>query len=122
MPRRPAVSSFRCGHSPVPEPRKGRSCRRISLLNCEIDRLTLRETVDEIDRLVRSRTPVRHSFVNAHVAVMLDRNTRLRQLVNSSALVNADGQSIVWSARLLGQPLPERVAGPDLFEAGAQAG
>ena len=29
----------------------------------------------------------------------------------------ADGQSVVWASRLLGRPLPERVAGIDLFEA-----
>jgi N-acetylglucosaminyldiphosphoundecaprenol N-acetyl-beta-D-mannosaminyltransferase len=30
-------------------------------------------------------------------------------------LVSADGQSIVWASRLLGDPLPERVAGVDLM-------
>ena len=32
-------------------------------------------------------------------------------------LATADGQAVVWAARLLGRPLPERVAGIDLMEA-----
>ena len=31
-------------------------------------------------------------------------------------LVLADGMAIVWASRILGQPLPERVAGIDLFQ------
>jgi N-acetylglucosaminyldiphosphoundecaprenol N-acetyl-beta-D-mannosaminyltransferase len=31
--------------------------------------------------------------------------------------LTADGQAVVWAARLLGQPLPARVAGADLMEA-----
>jgi N-acetylglucosaminyldiphosphoundecaprenol N-acetyl-beta-D-mannosaminyltransferase len=91
--------------------------RRITLLGCEIDGLTLKETIDEVDRLVVSGTPVRHCFINAHMAVMLGRDERLRELVSGCALINVDGQAVVWSSRLLGRPLPERVAGPDLFEA-----
>ena len=29
--------------------------------------------------------------------------------------VLADGQSVVWASRILAEPLPERVAGIDLF-------
>ena len=31
-------------------------------------------------------------------------------------MVNADGMSVVWASRVLGDALPERVAGIDLFE------
>ena len=87
------------------------------MLNCKIDSLTLRETVAEIDRLIMCGSPVQHCFINAHMAVMLGRDARLRELVEDCALVNVDGQAVVWTSRLLGRPLPERVAGPDLFSA-----
>ena len=47
----------------------------------------------------------------------IDRDERLREIIRSCALVNADGSSVVWASRILGQPLPERVAGIDLFVA-----
>lgn len=47
-------------------------------------------------------------------------NSRQDGLQRSSLLdcdiLLADGQSVVWASRLLGRPLPERVAGIDLFE------
>ncbi len=54
--------------------------------------------------------------VNAAKVVECDRNPDLAEFVRECALVNADGQSVVWAARLLGNPLPERVAGIDLMQ------
>ena len=50
-----------------------------------------------------------------------DRQAAPRRLLADSLLecdviLLADGQSVVWASRLLGRPLPERVAGIDLFE------
>lgn len=39
-----------------------------------------------------------------------------RQLVAGASLVVADGQPLVWAARLAGSPLPERVSGSGLVE------
>ena len=44
------------------------------------------------------------------------RDPELRRVVQSCDLVNADGMAVVWASRILGVPLPERVAGIDLFE------
>lgn len=91
--------------------------RKVSVLGCDINALTLPETVVEVDRLIRARRPVQHCVINAAKAVMLERNERLREILSSCALVNADGQSVVWASRVLGRPLPERVTGIDLFMA-----
>src|SRR6185295_1748034 len=40
-----------------------------------------------------------------------------RRMMGSFDMIHADGASIVWASRLLGAPLPERVAGIDLMEA-----
>ncbi|GAB2946992.1 WecB/TagA/CpsF family glycosyltransferase [Nonomuraea fastidiosa] len=39
----------------------------------------------------------------------------LRALIGSADLVVADGMPLVWAARLLGTPVPERVTGADLI-------
>jgi N-acetylglucosaminyldiphosphoundecaprenol N-acetyl-beta-D-mannosaminyltransferase len=39
----------------------------------------------------------------------------LRAVIESSELVSADGQSVVWASKVLGDPLPSRVAGIDLM-------
>ncbi len=45
------------------------------------------------------------------------RDEQLRAAIDGCELATADGQVIVWAARLLGRPLPERVAGIDLMHA-----
>jgi len=40
----------------------------------------------------------------------------LRSIVQGCELVSADGQSVVWASRLLGHPVPARVAGIDLMQ------
>ncbi|MER3375824.1 MAG: WecB/TagA/CpsF family glycosyltransferase [Allomuricauda sp.] len=45
----------------------------------------------------------------------MQKDLRLRQSVNNSDLINADGQAVVWASRFLGKPLKERVAGIDLM-------
>jgi bacterial polymer biosynthesis proteins, WecB/TagA/CpsF family len=80
-----------------------------------VDALTFSETLMEIDRLAAAGSPVQHCSVNASKIVLLQKDDRLRRIVSSCPLVNADGQSVVWAARLLGLYIPERVTGIDLF-------
>ena len=89
--------------------------RRVSILACDIDALTCAETLAEVDRLIQEGRPVQHCVINASKAVLMQTDHRLRDIVNSCELVNADGQSVVWASRLLGRSVPERVAGVDLF-------
>ena len=52
-------------------------------------------------------------FANAAKVVMAERDAVLRDTLWNATLLAADGQSLVWASRVLGQPLPERVAGID---------
>lgn len=53
--------------------------------------------------------------VNAHVCNLARKDARLRRLLDSS-IAYADGQSVVWAAKLLGGHLPERLATTDVAE------
>ena len=86
------------------------------LFGIDIDRLTMDETVARIREMVQGRGTHQHVVVNAAKIVALDRDPALLDVIRSCDMVNADGMSVVWASRLLGDPLPERVAGIDLFE------
>ncbi len=58
---------------------------------------------------------IHHVSLNAAKVVRARDDQRLMAILQSAQLVNADGQSLVWASRLLGDPLPERVAGIDLM-------
>jgi N-acetylglucosaminyldiphosphoundecaprenol N-acetyl-beta-D-mannosaminyltransferase len=88
---------------------------RATILGCPIDRLGMDDTVDRCVALIESRGGAQQISINAAKLVAMRRDPQLRALVDGSAVVSADGQSIVWASRLLGDPLPERVAGIDLM-------
>jgi N-acetylglucosaminyldiphosphoundecaprenol N-acetyl-beta-D-mannosaminyltransferase len=90
---------------------------RITLMGCKIDNLSLAQTLDKIAGFVRSGQPHQHVAVNVDKLVKASRDPGLRAIINACDLVSADGMPVVWASRLLGRPLPERVAGIDLFEA-----
>jgi N-acetylglucosaminyldiphosphoundecaprenol N-acetyl-beta-D-mannosaminyltransferase len=90
---------------------------RITLMGCQVDNLSMEETLGRIEQFIQSGRPHQHVVVNVDKLVKASRDPGLRQIINDCALVNADGMPVVWASRLLGKPLKERVAGVDLFEA-----
>jgi N-acetylglucosaminyldiphosphoundecaprenol N-acetyl-beta-D-mannosaminyltransferase len=74
------------------------------------------ETVERCRELIEQDGVARQVSVNAAKLVALRDDDRLRQIIARCDIVNADGQSVVWASRMLGDPLPERVAGIDLME------
>jgi N-acetylglucosaminyldiphosphoundecaprenol N-acetyl-beta-D-mannosaminyltransferase len=91
--------------------------RRVRLFGTPVDALTFVETVDRSFELADAGGPAQHVVLNAAKVVQMRDDDRLRSIVAGCDLVNADGQSVVWASRVLGRPLPERVAGIDLFNA-----
>ncbi len=85
------------------------------LFSIPIDALTLGEALDRVDEAIARRGRLRIGVVNAAKIVSMRSNDLLRRSVLSSDLILADGVSVVWAARMLGRPLPERVAGIDLM-------
>ena len=87
------------------------------LFGCHIDALTMKESLERVERFIQSGRPHQHVVVNVNKVIMADKDENLRNIINSCDLINCDGMPLVWASRLLGKPLPERVAGIDLFVA-----
>lgn len=89
---------------------------RINILNCPIDKLTMSETITCIETAIQKRASLHHVGVNAAKMVYMQKDKALYDSVVHSDIINADGQAVVWASKILGQPLPERVAGIELME------
>jgi N-acetylglucosaminyldiphosphoundecaprenol N-acetyl-beta-D-mannosaminyltransferase len=89
---------------------------REGLLGIGVDPVTMAEAVSRCTSAVERGTYLSVGMVNAAKVVSMRADDRLRGAVTGCGLVLADGQSIVWAGRVLGAPIPERVAGIDLFE------
>ncbi len=97
-----------------PSPRLPFSCSLIS--DIPVANLTEDEAVVAIDKMISEGGSHYAAVVNAAKIVAATRDDRLKQVLLEADMVTADGMSVVWASRLLGQPLKQRVTGIDLFE------
>jgi N-acetylglucosaminyldiphosphoundecaprenol N-acetyl-beta-D-mannosaminyltransferase len=104
------VRSIHPAALPTAEPPSSRA----ELLGVVIDPLSTVQTVDAVERAVDERRRLVGVGVNADVVNKAAGDPVVRAAVHGSSLAYADGQSVVWAARLLGVPVPERVATTDL--------
>jgi N-acetylglucosaminyldiphosphoundecaprenol N-acetyl-beta-D-mannosaminyltransferase len=80
-----------------------------------MDVLTLQQVREAAIRSVESRKPILHGSLNALKVVQAREDPGVLQLLESFDLVTADGMSVVWGLRLLGQGRAQQVAGVDLM-------
>lgn len=92
-----------------------RSMPFVNLLGYRINRSGLEATATRCRDAVVRQERIHHVSLNAAKVVRARDDQALRAVLQAAQLVNADGQSLVWASRLLGDPLPERVAGIDLM-------
>ena len=86
------------------------------ILGIDFHAAGLDEAVEVCAEAAASAEPIAIGVVNAAKLVKMRSDARLRDSVLGADLILADGMAVVWAGRLLGQRLPERVPGIDLFE------
>lgn len=86
------------------------------LLGLPFDAIDLETTVTKIHEAAINKTPCFISTPNLNFLIASQKDKKFRDSVINSDLSVADGKPIIWLARLLNIPLPERVAGSDLIE------
>lgn len=87
-----------------------------ALFGLVFDVLSLDEAVVAVQAAATERRRCFVSTPNINFVAMAQSDPEFRGSVLRSDLSLADGAPVVWAARLAGAPLPERVAGSDLFE------
>lgn len=89
--------------------------QRIEVLGCPMDVASMDDTVGTIQRAITAGRFTQHVVVNVAKLVNMRDDAQLRESVHSCDIINIDGMGVVLGARFLGHPVPERVAGVDLF-------
>ena len=88
---------------------------RIEMLETYVDNLSMKETVSVVNDFIANKRPLHLMGVNADKINESRRKPKLKKIINSCDIINADGASVVWASKVLGKPLKERVAGIDLM-------
>ena len=89
---------------------------KVRLFGVNIDAVTMPEAVVSVCRWLYEDLGECRYVVTPNVdhTVMLQQSPELRAVYEDAALILADGWPVVAASRLVGRPLPERVAGSDL--------
>jgi N-acetylglucosaminyldiphosphoundecaprenol N-acetyl-beta-D-mannosaminyltransferase len=93
---------------------------RVCVDDLTFDKVTMKEAVRRIVRMAKRRDRARYVCTgNLDHLVIADRDPEFRAAYRRADLVVADGAPVIWLSRIAsraaGGPLPERVAGSDLF-------
>lgn len=88
---------------------------RVELLGLPVDLVDMAGVVSLVEQWCHQGDQRVAVGVNAHVANLAARDQAFAALVGGADLAYADGQSVVWATRWLGDGPPERVATTDLI-------
>ncbi len=87
----------------------------IDILGINIDNITQPDVFTIVDDAIKDKKQIHLEGVNAGKIVDMQDDSALRESVNNSDVITADGQSVIWASKILGKPLKGRLAGIDLM-------
>lgn len=94
---------------------RGFAMARTKFMNTEIDNLTMQETLQEIENIIKKN---KNSYVvtpDVDHIVQLETNKELRDVYANASLILTDGKPLIWISKLYGTPIKEKISGSDLF-------
>jgi N-acetylglucosaminyldiphosphoundecaprenol N-acetyl-beta-D-mannosaminyltransferase len=112
----PSARERAAGDDSRTEPAAAASSHRwpVAMLGVPFDNLGVSSAIARMETMIATRHP--HYVVTANVDFLVQslRDIELQRILLEADLVLCDGTPLVWASRLLGNPLPERVAGSDV--------
>ncbi|MGI6037257.1 MAG: WecB/TagA/CpsF family glycosyltransferase [Limnochordia bacterium] len=85
------------------------------ILGIPVQGVTMEEAVAQLEAMIAKGDSGYVVTANPEMVMAARANRALAQAMEGAALVVPDGVGLLWASRILGHPLPERVAGIDLL-------
>ena len=89
--------------------------KTVDLFGLSVFAMRMEEVLDLCQRHIKKREALLLGVVNAAKIVNSRRDRQLRQSLDETDIILADGLPVVWVSKLIGRPLPERIAGIDIM-------
>jgi N-acetylglucosaminyldiphosphoundecaprenol N-acetyl-beta-D-mannosaminyltransferase len=89
---------------------------RANILECAFDRVTMQAAVDQCVSWCKGPRKA-HTVLTANASILCMKRSdpELERACQAADLTVADGVSVLWASRAVGDPLPERIAGVDFM-------
>lgn len=92
----------------------GGQADRVLIAGVPVDRVGMTGALARLQTALEQRRQTHVATVNLDFLVGAQRSSDVRAVLGGCEVNVADGAPVVWLSRLLGRPVPERVAGTDL--------
>lgn len=104
--------------SAVTEAGAKKAAPRIEIMGCPFDAITEADTVELVYDWIRAPERKSHHIITVNVAILMmaREDAKLARAIENADLVVVDGKPLVWTARWLDSPVPEKVSGVDLMK------
>lgn len=88
--------------------------KKTNILGVNVDKVTYDEAVERIMKMLNE--PGNHTIFtpNSEIVLMAYKDQNFCGILNSADLLTADGIGVVLASKIVGNPVPERVAGFDM--------
>ncbi len=87
----------------------------MEILGCAVDRVSLRSATARLEGLIKAGGAHQAIVLPATSLMYARRDRRFLDICNGASIVLPDGVPLLWASRILGAPIPGRVAGSDLL-------
>lgn len=90
--------------------------KKVDVLGIEFDHTTKTETVNTLKSLIKENKKTFIVTANPEIVMHAQRDPQYKKILQSADYIMPDGIGIVMGAKLLKNPLPERIPGFDLMK------
>ena len=56
--------------------------KKIEIFGCKVASITMKETLDEIEKIIKDRTLTQHVVINAGKVVLMEKDENLKKIVS----------------------------------------
>ena len=84
------------------------------LLNTYVNNLTMSETIDAVEELIKSEKKSYVVAINVDVVIKIENDPYLKKIVDNADMVLVDGKPLVWISNFYGKPRKAKVSGAEL--------
>lgn len=87
---------------------------KVKLLNTYVNNVSMSETLDTIENLIKSDKKSYLVAVNVDVIMKIENDSYLKKITNNADMVFVDGKPLIWISNLYKRPIKEKISGSDL--------